>query len=184
MYCFVFVLSHLLLNSQQIQQTSAGYLTRLKDTLIEVLRTKAGWKHVPLCIKNILFFIVLCNSYQIKKKKIRHAKFSLHISNFFFFFKVKIADLIFICLMNPISYSYILYHSVWLPIKVMLENNEDKKQAGSGVQLDFLTLTTIINYLLNFKALKLVMNMVEKNKMCLFTINYLLHMFYRIRWRK
>lgn len=63
----------------------------------------------------------------------------------------------------------------------MLENNQDKKQAGSGLQLDFLTLTTIINYLLNFKALKLVMNMVGKNKMCFFTINYLLHIFYSIR---
>lgn len=64
--------------------------------------------------------------------------------------------------MNPMGYSYILYHSVWLPIKVLLENNKDKKQAGSGVRFDFLTLTTIINYLLNFKALKLMMNMVRK----------------------
>lgn len=77
--------------------------------------------------------------------------------------------------MNPISYSYILYHSVQLPIQVMLENNKDKKQAGSGVQLDFLTLTTIINYLLNFKALKLVMNMVGKIRcVCLLSIiNYI-----------
>lgn len=75
--------------------------------------------------------------------------------------------------MNPISYSYILYHSVWLPIKVLLEKKEDKKQAGSGVQFDFFTLTTIINYLLNFKALKLMMNMVGKIRcVCLLSIIY------------
>lgn len=42
------------------------------------------------------------------------------------------------------------------------ENNKDKKQAGSGVWFDFLALTTIINYLLNFKALKLIINIVGK----------------------
>lgn len=77
--------------------------------------------------------------------------------------------------MNPISYSYILYHSVWLPIKDMFEN-KDKKQAESGVQLDFLTLTTIINNLLNFKALKLVMNMVGKIRcVCLLSIIYYIY---------
>lgn len=65
--------------------------------------------------------------------------------------------------MNPTSYLYILYHSVWIPIKVLLEN-KGKKQAGSGVWFDFLTLTTIINYLLNFKALKLMINMVGKKQ--------------------
>lgn len=61
------------------------------------------------------------------------------------------------------------------------ENNKDKKQARSGVWFDFLALTTIINYLLNFKALKLIINIVGKIR-CLFTINYLLHMFYNIRY--
>lgn len=42
------------------------------------------------------------------------------------------------------------------------ENNKDKKQARSGVWFDFLALTTIINYLLNFKALKLIINIVGK----------------------
>lgn len=87
-----------------------------------------------------------------------------------FFIKSSIS---FSCLTNLLGYPCTLSHSALWPIQVLLGNNKDKKPAGSGARFDLLTLTNFINYLLNFKALVLMINIVRKIRCaCLPSIIY------------
>jgi protein-arginine kinase len=58
-------------------------------------------------------------------------------------------------------------------LTILLRNNEDKKQLGSRIPFDLPALISAINYLRNFKVLKLVKNARAKVEfVCLLSIIY------------